>query len=338
MSSLANNRRTKPTTTKGNGNDDIFLRSLKESLNSIILKDAKKYEEQRQRASSSSRSRSDAVPTEACYHRHRQHRLPATKQTSDEKDVKGDKHEDVHDVKKNDDHDHHPPRLIYISSLDTSSSSFARSSTLDTDTSFANSLDDSSRLRSSQSHQVRRSSSISTEHHQPHQQKEKRTGTRQQTSDEKDVKGDKHEDGHVVKKNDDHDHHPPRLIHSSSLDTSSSFARRSTLDTDTSFANSLDDSSRLRSSQSHQVRRSSSISTEHHQPHQQKEKRTVLRRKSIPRHSDSDLNSNVSSRLRPAKYTSSSSISSSAGGSSSIRSSALKPSFNSSSLFEMGYC
>jgi len=239
MSSLANNRRTKPTTTKGNGNDDIFLRSLKESLNSIILKDAKKYEEQRQRASSSSRSRSDAVPTEACYHRHRQHRLPATKQTSDEKDVKGDKHEDVHDVKKNDDHDHHPPRLIYISSLDTSSSSFARSSTLDTDT---------------------------------------------------------------------------------------------------SFANSLDDSSRLRSSQSHQVRRSSSISTEHHQPHQQKEKRTVLRRKSIPRHSDSDLNSNVSSRLRPAKYTSSSSISSSAGGSSSIRSSALKPSFNSSSLFEMGYC
>ena len=38
MSSLANNQRTKTTSIKGNGNDVIVLRALKESLNSIILR------------------------------------------------------------------------------------------------------------------------------------------------------------------------------------------------------------------------------------------------------------------------------------------------------------
>jgi hypothetical protein len=251
MSSLANNRRTKPAATKDNFNDDIVLKSLKESLNSIILKDAEN-EEQRQRHNKRlSRGaqkimdrlaslRSDDIPTESFYHHHRRRRLPATKQTSHEKDVKGNKHEDVHDVKNNDHHDHHPPRLIHSSSLDTSSYSFASSSTLDLDTSFANSLDDSFR-RALQSHRG-------------------------------------------LKNN---------------------------------------------------MKRSSCTSTEHHQSHQQKEKRTVLRRKSIPRHRDSDLNSSISSCLRPAKYTSSISSSSSAAGSNSIRSSALTQSFNSSLLLDM---
>ena len=177
MSSLANNQRTKTTSIKGNGNDVIVLRALKESLNSIILR-AVTVAQQRSSGAQKIMDRlasvwSDGITTGACYHHH-QRRLPATKQTSDEKDKEVDKQKDAHNVKNTDDHDHHPPRLIQSSSLDTSSYSFASSSTLDT--LFANSLDNLFRLPS-QSHRglnnMTSSSCINTEHHRPHKQKKK---------------------------------------------------------------------------------------------------------------------------------------------------------------------
>lgn len=106
-------------------------------------------------------------------------------------------------------------------------------------------------------------------------------------------------------KNDFNDCHSPRprLMLSNSLDVfSHSFA--SSLDDsytssfDASFTSSLDDSCRSHTSGGPQK-------------HPQKQKRTEIRRKSIPRHRNSELNSSISSCLRPVKYSRSSSIRSS---------------------------
>lgn len=131
------------------------------------------------------------------------------------------------------------------------------------------------------------------------------------------------------------DHHLPRLIHSSSLDTSSYsllFGSSSTT-LDASFANtSLDDSfGRSQSRGLNETTSSCCINNEH----EEKKQGAIIRRKSIPRHRNLEMNSSISSCLRPAKYTTNGSSGSSIRSSSALTSQSQR-SFNSSSLsFDM---